>query len=265
MEVLILYTILLSVIAVTTAYNVILFINSTQKSLHAPLLIIGILLIPYYFSHILLFTDNMLDDRIDNLKNIYTFILLAAIPFNYFIKKFTGYPEKIVFASLQALFILIAIMNIYSPTGIVYDSITGIEPNASILKDSFTITGVSNRYYDSLMILTAFQIVFIALAFRHQYIHGKRRDTVFLALVLSLMIAVNFFDTYFLNIHEEISYAFLYLLISIRVSNQVLESYKLRDLLQRSEEKYKKVFDNSAFGIFQLNSEGFIILLNPAV
>lgn len=264
MEILIILAIMLSIIAILTVYNFILLINSNNKAFHSPLVIIGILLFGYYLSHIFVFTSSTLADGVSNLKAIYTFILATAIPFNYFLRNYCRYTNKKIFYALLIGYAVLITYNYFAPFGLPYSKIENITPRASVWEESFIIVGVPSYWLDIVMAFLILQSIYIILCFRHQYSYGKVNDTIFLGTLVSFMILVNFFDTYLININEQFTYALLYLIISIRSSNQVLDSYRLRVQLFQAQEKYKRIIDNSAFGIFQITPEGKFTLLNSA-
>lgn len=262
MELILLLAITVSIIAVLTVYNFVLLVNSANKSMHSSLVVLGVLLIGYYISHFFVFTASSLADGIFYFKAIFTFVCLAAIPFNFFLKNYTGYNNKFFFRALILSFLLLAAYNMLQPFGLSYDSIESIVPQNTIWKEALVVTGKSSIGIDVAMLIVVLQVLYVIISFRHQFNYGKKNDTLFLGVLLSFIIIINIFDTYIYNLNEQFSYALLYLILSIRVSNQVLDSYRLRELLFEVQEKYRRIVDNSSFGVFQINEKGEFEFLN---
>lgn len=245
--------------------NLGLAIKGFERSLNLAIIFTGIFVLLYIIINLGIYYSTSLAEMILLSKILITSILLAGISFIIFSKLYASNINQTAITVLIVLALIIIVIAWIRPYGLMYDHLDEtIKWDGPWKKEYFDVSPNKSIFQNLLATYSMLYLVFVAYVSFKIYKTGSRLWAFIYGISIYIILVFALLDVYLIQVYEEFAFAALLFLMSARIFAKIISSYELEIAFKQSEEKYKRLFDNSAFGIYQSSMDGRFIMLNPA-
>lgn|GEM_PF-6709920 len=246
-------------------FNLLLAFKGFDKELNYSIVFVGIFILLYFWGHILIYSATNVPEIIFGNKLLNVSILLASIAFLVFSYYYAKSINKKIIFSMSLLAIILIVIVLARPYGLLFDKLDVTYNFEGSWKTEYSyLPGVKSNWINLLLVFAIIYLMFITyvatiILKEKRYSEGIQYIVSLLIIIIAVLV-----NGFIFKIREEFALAAMLILMSIKLFSKLLNSYSVEVAFKHSEEKYKRLFDNSAFGIYQTTMDGKFLMLNRA-
>ncbi|MBI9070958.1 MAG: PAS domain S-box protein [Melioribacteraceae bacterium] len=245
--------------------NFILAVKDFQKQLNYSIVAVGIGILSFFISNLCIYFAHDVNEIIFYAKVLDTSILLTSIAFIVYSYYYAGSLNKIVLVIPVLLAVFIIFIAISQPYGLMFQSVDmNLKWDGYWKAEYRDLNGIKSAWQDLLMIYSLLYLVFIIYASAKIFQEKRYSEGIQYLFSIIIIVVATLVDEYVYNFHEEFAFVLLLILMSLRLVGKLINAYSFEKAFNNSEEKYKRLIENSALGIYQSTFDGRIIMLNSS-
>ena len=197
---------------------------------------------------------------------IYLFILILS----FFVASYTKIKPKFFLVIISILFGMLILGHTLSQYTLYYTEISEMEAFKLAWGDIIYFPVAQNSIWFPFIAAAAFSMFgYYAVAVYLQFKQGRKRDALFLAVPVTILILAALRDLYVEFSGKpgfyilEYAYFFLILFMSLKLANRVVEGARIKKELEENEKRWRGVLENIDLVVIGLSKKGEVNYANP--
>ena len=236
-----------------------------EKELNFSMLGVGFGLFLYLFGHFSVYTASNPVDVLWGAKLLDIAVMITAIALAVFSYFYTQSINKTLLLFVCSIAVGLIIVNLLQPYGMYFSSVDLNTTWQGYWKREYTeLKGVRSFWQDISYGYSVIYLIFTLYVSQNLFKHDRMYEGIQHITALLIIVLTFLIDGYVYKIHEEFTVIFLLFLMASRIFLKLINTNKIETKFMHSEERYKRLVENSILGIYWVNLDTGEIIINSA-